>query len=430
VKKNNILIISSGGREHALGWKLRQSPKVGKIYFAPGTIGTESVGESTGISASDFDKLIKFAIDNNIDLTVAAPDDILAAGIVDAFQKKKLKIFGPTKKASRIEWSKAFAKRLMLDEKIPTAKYKAFTNPDGAKIYLKKHRFPVVIKASGLALGKGVIISESLSQALKTIDDIMIKKIFGEAGSEIVIEEFLTGKEVSIHAFSDGKTFSLFPTARDHKSIFDGNRGPNTGGMGTIAPVAEISGKDLENIKKKIVEPALRGLKKRGVPFIGCLYPGLMMTPTGPKVIEFNSRFGDPEMESYMRLLETDIFDILLACAEGKLKNIKIKWSKQFACCIVLASAGYPGSYKKGEVINGLDTVKEKDIVVFHFATKNENLPAGRQGGEIVTNGGRVLGITATGKTLNEALKKAYSAIGKNGIHFAGMQYRTDIGKL
>ncbi|HVF69846.1 MAG TPA: phosphoribosylamine--glycine ligase [Xanthomonadales bacterium] len=424
VKKNNILIISSGAREHAVGWKLKQSPKVGKIYFSPGTVGTETVGESTGIAALDFDKLIKFAIKNKIDLTVAAPDDILAAGIVNAFQKKKLKIFGATKEAAQIESSKAFAKDLMTKENIPTAKYETFTNAQDAKKYLKKHQFPAVIKASGLALGKGVIISPNLDHALKTIDEIMVKKIFGDAGNEIVIEEFLTGKEISIHVFSDGLTFSIFPTSRDHKPIFEGNRGPNTGGMGTIAPVPKISKKDLDIIKTKIVEPALNGLKRRGTPFAGCLYPGLMMTKNGPKVIEFNSRFGDPEMESYMRLLKTDLFDILNGCAEGSLSKIKVRWSKKSACCIVLASANYPATSHKGDVIHGLEKFENnKDIVVFHFATKKEN-------GRIVTNGGRVLGITAVGKTLNEALKKAYSAIGKNGIYFEGMQYRRDIGKI
>lgn len=422
VKK--VLIISSGGREHALGWKLKQSPKVGKIFFAPGTVGTESVGESTGISAMDFDALTKFAIKNKIDLTVAAPDDILAAGIVNAFQKKKLKIFGPTKEAAQIEWSKAFAKKLMREENIPTAKYQTFTTAQDAKKYLKNHSFPVVIKASGLALGKGVIISANLPHALQTIDEIMVKKVFGDAGSEVVIEEFLEGKEISIHAFSDGKTFSIFPTSRDHKPIFDGNEGPNTGGMGTIAPVPGITKKDLEIIKEKIVEPALSGLKKRGTPFVGCLYPGLMMTKTGPKVIEFNSRFGDPEFESYMRLLKTDIFDILKACAEGKLAKVKIEWSTDSACCIVLASKGYPQTSHKGDIIYGLGKfASDKNIVVFHFATKQEN-------GKIVTNGGRVLAITSIGKTLKQALKKAYSTIGKKGIYFDGMQYRSDIGKI
>ncbi len=421
LKKAKVLIVASGAREHALGWKMKQSTKVGKIYFAPGTPGTESIGISTGIDALDFDTLTKFAISNKIDLTVAAPDDILADGIVNAFQKKKLKIFGPTKEAAKIEWSKAFAKKLMRDENIPTAKYQTFTDAAAAKKYLKKHQFPAVIKASGLALGKGVIISPNLPHALKTIDEIMIKKVFGEAGVEVVIEEYMQGQEISIHAFSDGITCSIFPTSRDHKPIHDGNKGPNTGGMGTIAPVPGITGKELEFIKKTIVEPALVGLKKRGRPFTGCLYPGLMMTKSGAKVVEFNSRFGDPEIESYMRLLDSDLFDILTACVDKNLSKTKIKWAKKAACCIAIASAGYPGEYKKGVEIRGLDNIKDKDVVVFHFATKKQNE-------KIVTNGGRVLGITATGKTLDEALKKAYSAIGKKGIHFEGMQYRKDIG--
>lgn len=420
--KNNILIIGSGAREHALGWKLQKSPKVGKIYFAPGSFGTEQIGESSGISMFDHDALIKFANNKKIDLTVAGPDDALASGIVNAFQKKGLKIFGPTQKASQVESSKAFAKKLMQEEKIPTAKYETFTDFEKAKKYISKQSLPIVIKASGLALGKGVIIAKTQEEAEKTLQDIMIKKVFGDAGNEVVIEEFLEGQEVSIHAFSDGENISLFPTSRDHKPIFEGNKGPNTGGMGTIAPLSEISQKQLEEIKNKIVLPAIKGLKKRGIPFVGCIYPGLMMTKDGPKVIEFNSRFGDPEMESYMRLLETDLFDILTACVDGKLNKVKINWSDKFACCIVLASAGYPASSHKGDIIHGLEKIKDKDIVVFHFATKKD-------GKNILTNGGRVLGITATGKTLSEALDKAYAVIGKNGIHFEGMQYRKDIGR-
>ncbi len=424
MNRQNILIIGSGGREHALGWKLKQSPKVEKIYFAPGTAGTAQVGENTNINPLDFDSLIKFAKENSIDLTIAGPDDILAAGIVNIFKKQRLKIFGPTKEAAQIESSKAFAKDLMKKNNIPTAAYQTFTDPEKAKDYARKHKAPIVIKASGLALGKGVVVAKTINEAINAINDAMVKKVFGDAGSEIVIEEYLEGKEVSIHAFSDGRTISLFPTARDHKPIYDGHKGPNTGGMGTIAPLSEISKKEINEIKEKIVIPAIQGMKKMGIPFTGCLYPGLMLTKDGPKVIEFNSRFGDPEMESYMRLLKTDIFEILNACVEERLSEIDIKWSSKFACCIVLASAGYPASSQKGIPIHGLDKfVDDPEIVVFHFATKkNED--------NIVTNGGRVLGVTATGKTLDEALNKAYSAIGKNGIHFKGMQYRSDIGKL
>lgn len=420
--KKNILIIGSIGRDHAVGWKLKQSEKVGKIYFAPGNAGTEEIGESTGIDVLNIQSLTKFAVSKKIDLSVTSSDDALAKGVVNAFRNKGLVIFGPTKKAAQLESSKAFSKQLMQEENIPTATYETFTDPKKAKDYLKNQDFPIVIKASGLALGKGVIIAENLKTAVKAINEIMVDKVFGAAGSEVVIEEFLKGKEVSIHVFSDGKNISLFPTSRDHKRIGEGNTGPNTGGMGTIAPVSEISKKDIEQIKKTIVMPVINGMKKRGMPFTGCLYPGIMMTKNGPKVLEFNARFGDPEMQSYMRLLKSDLFDILLACAKGDLSKVKIAWSKHFACCIILASTGYPGSYKKGKIIVGLDKIKNaKDVIVFHQGTK-------KQDANTVTNGGRVLAVTATGKSLKEALKKAYSVIGKNGIHFKGMQYRKDIG--
>lgn len=423
MNKKNILIIGSGAREHALGWKLKQSSKIGKIYFAPGSIGTETIGKSSGISILDNDKLTAFAKNNNIDLTIAGPDDALANGIVNAFHNQNLLIFGPTKEAAQIEWSKAFAKQLMREENIPTARYETFSDFAKAKKYIKKQPLPVVIKASGLALGKGVIIAQTLDEAEKTLEDIMVKRIFGNAGDQVVIEEFLQGKEISIHAFSDGENIALFPTSRDHKPIFEGNKGPNTGGMGTIAPVANITKKQLAEIKETIVIPVIKGLKKRGIPFVGCLYPGLMMTRNGPKVVEFNSRFGDPETESYMRLLQTDLYDILLACAEGRLPEINVQWKNSAACCIVLAAAGYPAAAKKGDIIYGLDKMANKDVIVFHFGTKKD-------GKNILTNGGRVLGVTATGRTLASALKKAYKAIGEKDIHFDGMQYRKDIGKI
>jgi len=422
MQKKNVLIIASGGREHAVGWKLKQSPEVGKIYFAPGNPGTATVGENTGIAATDFDALIDFAKKKKIDLTVGAPDDILAAGVVNAFQKAGLKIFGATKEAAQIESSKAFAKELMKNEGIPTAKYETFTDAKKAKAYVKKHGAPIVIKASGLALGKGVVVAQTLDEALIAVDDAMVNKVFGEAGSEVVIEEFMEGKEVSIHAFSDGEHVVLFPTSRDHKPIFEGNKGPNTGGMGTIAPLPEITKEQLEEIKKKIVLPAIKGMKKRGTPFVGCLYPGLMITKDGPKVVEFNCRFGDPEMESYMRLLDSDLFEFLHACVEGTLDQIKVTWSKKSACCIIIASAGYPASSHKGDVLYGLDKVA-KDVVVMHMGTKQD-------GDNVVTNGGRVVGVTAVGKTLDDALKLAYKQIGPKGIHFDGMQYRKDIGKI
>lgn len=421
--KKNILIIGTGGREHALGWKLKQSPKVGKIYFAPGNAGTAEVGENTGIAALDFAAQIEFAKSNDIALTVAGPDDILAAGVVNAFQKAGLKIFGASKEAAQIESSKAFAKELMKAESIPTAKYETFIDAEKAKAYVKAQGAPIVIKASGLALGKGVVVAMTLEEALAAVDDAMVKKVFGEAGTEIVIEEFMQGPEVSIHAFSDGENIALYPTSQDHKPIYEGNKGPNTGGMGTIAPIPAVTNEQLEDITKSIVLPAIRGMKKRGIPFIGNLYPGLMITKDGPKVIEFNCRFGDPEFESYMRLLKTDLYDILIACVEGTLADITIEWDKQFACCIILASAGYPASSQKGIPIHGLAAANTNDVVVFHLGTKQD-------GENVVTNGGRVVGVTAVGKTLDEVLQKAYDAIGENGIHFDGMQYRKDIGKV
>lgn len=422
--KKSVLIIGNLAREHALGWKLKQSSKVGKIYFAPGNVGTGFIGENTGIDALDIKSLIQFALEKKIYLTIAGPDDALAEGVVNAFTQKNLKIFGPTKEAAQIESSKAFSKQLMREEGIATAEFKKFTDASKAKKYVLKQGLPIVIKASGLALGKGVVIAKTMDEATSIIDDILVKKVFGNAGDEIIIEEFLKGKEISIHAFCDGKTVSLFPVSRDHKAIFEGNRGPNTGGMGTLAPVPGFDTIFLEDVKRTIVLPALNGMKKKGITFTGCLYPGLILTKHGPKVLEFNSRFGDPEMESYMRILETDIFDILEACADGSLSQLEIKWKKQTACCIVLASEGYPGAYKKGEIIYGLKKYDGKnDIVVFHFGTKIKN-------GTIVTNGGRVLGVTATGKTLESALDKAYAAIGPRGVHFQGMQYRRDIGRV
>ncbi len=418
-----VLLIGSGGREHALGWKLKQSPKVEKIYFAPGNAGTAMLGENVNIDVLDIKSLLNFAKQNKIDLTVVGPDDPLANGIVNAFQKEKFKIFGPTKEAAQIEWSKAFAKKLMKEENIPTASFETFTDFQEAKKYALSQKLPLVVKASGLALGKGVIIGQTKEEIVQALENIMIKKIFGNAGDRVVIEEYLSGKEISIHAFCDGKNAVLFPTAQDHKPIFDGNRGPNTGGMGTIAPVPWADSALIEQIKKTIIIPVLNGLKKRGQEFKGVLYPGLMITKDGPKVLEFNARFGDPETQSYMRLLKSDLVEIFMACVEGRLSKLEIEWENKSTCCIVLASQGYPGKYQKGEVIYGLDSIKDPSIQVFHAGTALRN-------NKVITNGGRVLGVTATGSDLPEALKKAYQAVGDHGIHFTGMQYRTDIGKL
>lgn len=422
--KKRVLIIGSGGREHALGWKLKKSKSVAKLYFAPGNAGTEGIGENIPIKATEIEKLLDFSLKNTIDLVVVGPDDPLAMGIVDEFKKHHIDIFGPTKKAAKLEWSKAFAKQFMIEENIPTATFRSFDNIEDAKTYAKTHPFPLVIKASGLALGKGVIIAKTYKMAEKILDDIMVKRIFGDAGREVVIEEFLKGNEISIHVLSDGKNYVIFPSSKDHKAIFDNDKGPNTGGMGTIAPVPFVDKKLMKIIEKNIVIPTLDGMKKRGMSFTGCLYPGLMITKDGPKVLEFNARFGDPETQSYMRLLKTDLFEIFRACVKGTLKKIKMRWENKSACCIVLASKGYPGAYEKGIPIQGrtLYSSYQKVLEVFHAGTTTKE-------GQMVINGGRVLGITAVGNNLGQALKRAYSAIGRKEIHFKGMQFRRDIGK-
>lgn len=443
LNSSKILIIGGGGREHALAWKLGQSPKVGKIFVAPGNAGTSLVAENVSIPATDIGGLMRFSQDNGVDLTVVGSDDPLALGIVDLFQSKNLKIWGPTKAAAQMEWSKSFAKDLMKRAGVPTAEYQTFTDYNQAWAYAQKVGAPIVVKASGLALGKGVTVCQTLEQAETALRDAMVNKIFGEAGTEVVIEEFLQGREFSAHAFCDGKTFQLLPPSQDHKRAYDGDKGPNTGGMGTIAPVPWVSQKMMEEVSSTIVKPALEGLKNLGSPFVGLLYPGLMnvaarrgVPSTEIKIIEFNARFGDPETQSYMRLLKTDLFDILQASVEGRLADVNIEWEKKFACCIVLASEGYPGKYEKGKIITGIDKAESMDgIIVFHAGTSIPPLVAdpdrsvGAKGGlgGVITNGGRVLGVTAIADDLQSALNKAYAAV--KLIHFDGMQYRKDIGK-
>ena len=427
----SILIVGSLGREHALGWKLAQSPKVDKIYFAPGNAGTAQVGENVNIAATDIAGLLQFARQKQIDLTVCSSDDPLALGIVDTFQKHGLKIWGATQSAARIESSKSFAKELMAKNNIPTAQFQSFTDYQKALQYVKTKGAPIVIKASGLALGKGVSVCRTLAEAEAFLHKVMVEKIFGQAGSEVVIEEFLPGVEFSAHALCDGHTFHLLPFSQDHKPVFNDNKGPNTGGMGTIAPLPWVTAQMTETVAQTIVAPALEGLKKQNSPFSGLLYPGLMQTASGPKVIEFNARFGDPETQSYMRLLKTDLFDILEASVNGQLAGLAIEWEKRYACCIVAASGGYPNAYEKGKEINGIAQAEQlDDVVVFHAGTAMKNgtlVTNGLPAKTLVTAGGRVLGVTATGDTLQQALDKAYGAL--KLIHFEGMHYRTDIGK-
>ncbi len=419
--KQQILIIGSGGREHAIGWKIAQSPRCGALYFAPGNGGTQSLGTNVDIKATDIPKLIEFAKKEQIDLTLAIPDDPLALGIVDEFRKSDFRIWGPTKAAAELEWSKSFAKNFMQRHNLPTAKFQTFTEINEALSYLETQNLPIVIKASGLALGKGVIIAETKETAQKALEDILVKKVLGEAGREVVIEEFLIGPEISIHAFSDGKNYSIFPTSQDHKRIGENDTGPNTGGMGTIAPLPFVSDGLLKKIESTIVVPTIISMNEENKLFEGLLYPGLILTEDGPKILEYNARFGDPETQTYMRLLDTDLLDILDACVDGKLDQIKIKWKKLFACTIVLASGGYPGSYEKGKVILGIEKEKEGKVVIFHAGTKYD------EENNLMTNGGRVLGVSATGNSLEEALAAAYEAVSK--ISFEGMQYRRDIGK-
>ncbi|HCR52653.1 TPA: phosphoribosylamine--glycine ligase [Candidatus Kaiserbacteria bacterium] len=415
----NILVIGSGGREHALAWKLKQSPRVKKIFTAPGNPGTAELGENISVDISDHQAIIECVKKKEINLVVVGPDDALALGIVNSLQGEKIKVFGPTKEAAEIEWSKSFAKDLLERLNIPTAKSKTFTDIEKAKEYIRDHEYPLVIKACGLALGKGVVIAQTQEEAEQALEEMMTQKTFGAAGETVIIEEFLQGEEISTHAFCDGETAVMFPSAQDHKRIFDNDKGPNTGGMGTIAPVPGVSKNVLDQIKQEIVMPILQELKRMGRPFKGVLFPGIMLTKEGPKVLEFNVRFGDPETQSYMRILKTDLVEILLACVEGKLSSTQIEWESKSACCVVLASPGYPGKYPKGLPITGIAKAENiDDVVVFHAGTKSED-------GKIVTNGGRVFGVSASGSSLDGARQKAYKVV--ELVNFEGKQFRKDI---
>lgn len=419
----NILIVGSGGREHALGWKLKQSPQVGKIYFAPGNGGTHQLGENINIKAFEIEKLLQFCVKNKVDLTIVGPEDPLALGIVDLFEKKGLQIFGPSKKAARLESSKAWSAEFMKKYNIPQPAFYTFSNYEDACSFINTHdvsRF--VIKASGLALGKGVILPQTKKEALETIKKIMIDKEFGQAGDEVVIQEKISGPEISVMSISDGKTVIPLLPAQDHKRIFDNDKGPNTGGMGAYAPVPLVTKKLMKEIQKTILQPTIDGMRKEKCPFKGILYAGLMITKNGPKVLEYNVRFGDPEVQPLITLLKSDLFPLFSSCINEKLKKTKIFFNKSASICVVLASKGYPGKYNKGERIFGLEKKYNSHTYVFHAGTTVYNH-------EVVTNGGRVLGVTAWGKDIREAIKTAYSAIGKKGVYFKGMQYRKDIGR-
>jgi phosphoribosylamine--glycine ligase len=414
----NILIIGSGGREHALAWKIHESPKCERLYIAPGNAGTALVGENVKVDIKNNQAVVDFAKDKEIDLVVVAPDDYLAQGMVDALTLAGIKAFGATKAASKLEWSKAFAKDFMKRHGIPTASSETFSSFDEALRYVKTQPVPIVIKADGLALGKGVVIAGTQEEAESTLRSFMVDKAFGDAGESVVIEEFLTGTELSVHAFCDGSAAKIFPVSRDHKRVGDGDTGPNTGGMGTIAPV-EVPDGFLEEVQKTIVVPAIKGMALEGMPFAGILYPGLMVTKTGIKVIEFNARFGDPEAQSYMRLLDSDIVDIMLACIGGTLGSAEVWWKKESVCTVVLASGGYPGKYTAGFPVMGLDSDFDPSVVIFYAGTE-------KAGNDVLTAGGRVLGVSALGATAEEAKNKAYQAASL--ISFEDVQYRKDIG--
>src|SRR3989344_581312 len=415
----NVLVIGSGGREHALTLKLAQSLRISSLYAAPGNPGTAQVAENVAISANDIPALAQFAEKNKIDMTIVGPDDPLAEGIVDACRGRGLKAFGPTRGAAQIESSKVFAKEMMLKHGIPTPAFQVFRSYGEALVHVQRHGAPIVVKASGLALGKGVYVCRTLDEARKALRDIMVNRVLKDAGDEVVIEEYVEGQEISIHAFCDGKTFVLLPPAQDHKPIRDGDEGKNTGGMGTIAPLSWVSAGTLQPLGEQIVRPTLKTLAKRGRPFSGLLYPGLKMTTNGPKVLEFNARFGDPETQSYMRLLKTDLLDILEACVDGTLTELAIKWHSGFAACVIIASGGYHDEYKKGVPLHGVaEAERVSNVVVFHAGTSFDS--------ELKTSGGRVLGVTAIGDTLRNALDRAYEAA--RLIEFEGMQYRRDIG--
>ena len=418
--KKRLLLIGSGGREHALAWKLAQSPSVEKIFIAPGNAGTAGVGENVPIPASDIPALVEFAKSQGIHFTVVGPDDALADGMVDAFEAAGLKIFGPRAAAARLESSKAFAKDFMQRHGIPTAAYREFTDATAAREFCRHAKYPLVVKADGLALGKGVVIAADFAEADRAIAACMEEKAFGAAGARIVVEEFLEGTECSIHALVDGHSYLLFPDCRDHKKIHDGDRGPNTGGMGTICPSGSVDVALRARIESEILQPFLTGLKKDGLAFRGMLFPGLMLTASGPKVLEFNCRWGDPETQSLVRRLDGDLLPLLEAVVDGTIAAQQPKWTDGAAVCVVLASGGYPGPVEKGKPISGLEEALAMDgVMVFHAGTKDSN-------GAIVTNGGRVLGVTATGKDLAAARSLAYSAAAR--ISFEGLQKRNDIG--
>ncbi|MBQ5587206.1 MAG: phosphoribosylamine--glycine ligase [Selenomonadales bacterium] len=413
-----VLVIGSGGREHALAWKAAQSASVEKVYCVPGNPGIAQIAECAPMDIADNDALVAFALENKIDLTIVGPEVPLANGVVDAFRAKGLAIFGPTQAAAQIEGSKSFAKDLMKKYGIPTAAFEVFTDAEAAKAYIVEQGAPIVIKADGLAAGKGVVVAMTLDEALEAVDMMMCDQAFGSAGCQVVVEEFLTGEEASILTFCDGTTIVPMISSQDHKRAYDNDEGPNTGGMGTYAPAPVVTADVLARVQKEILEPTVAAMRAEGIPYTGCLYAGLMITENGPKVIEFNARFGDPETQVVLPLLDSDMAEVMMACVNGNLADLDIKWKDGAAVCVVMAAGGYPQGYRKGDVISGLDKAADLGATVFHAGTAAKD-------GNIVTNGGRVLGVTAIGTDVQKAVDNAYAAV--KSIHFDDVHYRNDI---
>jgi phosphoribosylamine--glycine ligase len=416
-----VLVVGGGGREHALVWKIAQSPKVSKVYCAPGNAGISEQATIVPIKANDLNALLEFASKEKIDLTVVGPEEPLTRGIVDLFELKGLFIFGSSKKAAEIEGSKGFAKEMMRKYRIPTGSYEIFEDPKEAKNYVRKQGAPIVVKADGLAAGKGVIVCNRVEEAIQSVERIMVEKIFGDAGNRVVIEEYLVGEEASYIAFTDGKAILPMASSQDHKPIFDGDKGPNTGGMGAYSPAPVVTNQVHEKIMEKILRPIIQGMGEEGRLYKGVLYAGLMIYDGHPKVLEFNARFGDPETQPVLMRMKGDIVPILEGCIKGNLSGCEIEWDSRASVCVVMASQGYPGDYEKGKPILGLKEVfRMEDVFVFHAGTALKD-------SQMVTNGGRVLGVTGLGKDIPRAIKRTYQAVEK--ISWQGVHYRKDIGQ-
>ena len=413
-----VLVVGGGGREHALGWAISRSKDVEKVFFAPGNGGTELIGENVGISAEDLDGIVFWIKNNPVDLVVVGPEAPLVAGLADRLRDMGVRVFGPGKGGAMLEGSKSYAKRIMKEEGIPTADFEVFEDPEEAKRYVREKGAPIVVKADGLAAGKGVTVCQSVEEAISAIERTMVQRVFGDAGKRVVIEDFLEGEEGSYICITDGKKYIPMASSQDHKRVFDGDKGPNTGGMGAYSP-APVLEECKDKVEERILKPLISALEKRGIDYRGVIYLGLMIVDGDPYVLEINCRFGDPETQPIMFRLESDLLPVLLEASEGDLKTKELRWRDGYSVCVVMASKGYPGKYEKGKLIEGLEDVeKMEDVYVFHAGTRREK-------GKFYTNGGRVLGVTAFGPTLREAVDRCYSAVEK--IKFEGCHYRKDI---